>query len=274
MSILCGSILILVTGSNPIRVYAVLIEQAFFTPRGLMIAVQRATPLIFTALAATLAFQGGAINMGIAGQFMVGSSIASMAAYALPPLPKPLHIAAILLLSGFGGACAAFVPAIFKRMSGVNEVITGMISNLLMPSLLSFVTSTLRFIGLLRFHRSPDGIPMSARLRQFVEITQGGWGAGTKAHTGIFIAIVMAFMLTYWLKHTKLGFEIRITRANFSFAEFTGIHAGRMFFLAMMLSGAIAALAGAVEILGTSRGSQMGIAAIGDISSRRYPPAG
>ena len=264
LSVLCGSILILLTGDNPIRVYAVLIEQAFFTPRGLMIAVQRATPLIFTALAAALAFQGGAINMGVAGQFMVGSSVASMAAYALPPMPKPLHIVLILLLSAFGGACAAFVPAIFKRVSGVSEVITGMISNLLMPSLLSFVTGALRFVGLLRYRSSPDGIPDSARLLQFGELTQGGWGAGTKAHTGIFIAIAMAFVLTFWLKRTKLGYEIRMTRANFSFAEFTGIRAGRMFFLAMMLSGAIAALAGAVEILGVSRGSRMGIAAIGD----------
>lgn len=264
MSVLCGSILILLTGGNPLQVYTVLIEQAFLTPRGLMIAVQRATPLIFTALAAALAFQGGAINMGIAGQFMVGSSVASMAAYALPPMPKPLHIAAILLLSGVGGACAAFVPAIFKRLSGVSEVITGMISNLLMPSLLSLVTGVLRFVGLLRFRSTDDGIPASARLRQFAEITGGGWGSGTKAHTGIFIAIALAVVLTFWLKRTKLGYEIRMTRANFSFAEFTGIRAGRMFFLAMMLSGAIAALAGAVEILGVSRGSRMGIAAIGD----------
>lgn len=264
LSVLAGSVIILATGGNPLRVYVVLVEQAFLTPRGLMIAVQRATPLIFTALAATLAFQGGAINMGIAGQFMVGSSVASMAAYALAPLPKPLHIALILLLSGFGGAGAAFVPAIFKRLSGVNEVITGMIANLLMPSLLSFVTGALRFTGLLHYRPASSGIPASARLRQFAELTQGGWGAGTKAHTGVFIAVALAFVLTTWLKHTKLGFEIRMTRANFSFAEFVGIRAGRMFFLAMMLSGAIAALAGAVEILGASRGARMGVAAIGD----------
>ena len=79
VGIALGSIIVICVGYNPLRVYTLLIREGFLTPRGWMIAIQRGTPLILTAAAATLAFQAGAINMGIAGQFVVGSAFAAMA---------------------------------------------------------------------------------------------------------------------------------------------------------------------------------------------------
>ncbi len=128
LSILLGSLAVIWVGENPIRVYTRLIQEGFFTRRGFMIAIQRGTPLILTAAAATMAFRAGAINMGMAGQFMVGSTVASMAAAALAGLPKPVHLPLVLLFCAAGGAAAGFVPAFFKRVSGINEVITGMIA--------------------------------------------------------------------------------------------------------------------------------------------------
>ena len=121
LSVLIGSCLVLLTGENPVEVYTYLLRAPFTNTFGLMVAIQRATPLIFTALAAALAFQGGAINMGLAGQFAAGASIAGFAATALPPLPKALHLTVILFLCMLGGAAAAFIPAFFKRVSGVQR---------------------------------------------------------------------------------------------------------------------------------------------------------
>ncbi len=262
ISLLLGSIITLLNGENPLTVYASLLQQAFTTPLGLMIAIQRATPYIITSGAAVLAFQGGAINMGLDGQFTVGAAVAAVAGAALPPLPKVITIPIILVLCGLGGAAAGFIPAIFKRISGINEVITGMIANMIIPSLISAFFS----LPLLRLAASQarHGVQPWAQFSQFVELSNGGWGLGTKANTGIFAAVGIIILLAIWLKRTRLGFEIRMTSANFSFAEFAGIRAGRSFILTMMLSGAIAAMAGATEILGVWRTYSMGTLLVGN----------
>lgn len=253
LSLVIGSVIILLVGQDPLTVYSALIRQAFFTRLGLMIAIQRATPLIITSLAAVIAFKGGAINMGLEGQFMVGAAAAALAGYALPEMPKVITIPLIFLACGLAGAAAGWVPAFFKMVSGISEVITGMIANLIMPSLLSIVLS-LPFLRAARSGVSREGLPAWAQLSQFAEMDGGGVGVGTRANTGIFIAIALAIALAIFFKRTRIGYEIRISSANFLFAEFAGLKARRSFYAAMMISGAIAGMAGATEVLGVWRG--------------------
>ncbi len=264
LSMVVGSIMLLVVGENPLRAYIVLFQESFLKPRGLAIAVQRATPLILTSGAAVVAFQAGAINMGLAGQFMVGGSVAAMAGYALPPLPKIILIPLILLLSGCGGAMAGFVPAIFKRLSGISEIITGMISNYIIQYALGMIIGAIPLLSMASRGASREGVQPAAYLSQFAELTRGGWGSGTKANTGIFVAIGVVLFLAWWMRRSKMGYEIRMTRAKFTVAEFAGIKAGRSFFLGLMLSGAIAAMGGAVEVLGIWRGYRLGTLNVGE----------
>ena len=252
LSMLIGSVIILLVGQNPLTVYSALILEAFFSPRGLMIAVQRATPLILVSGAAVIAFQGGAINMGLQGQFVVGAAIAAVVGYALPEMPKVFAIPIVLVFCAIGGAAAGWIPAFFKMVSGVNEVITGMIANLLIPSLLSILLG-LPFLRSMRAGASQYGIQTWVQFSQFNDLTNGRLGFGTKANTAIFLAIGLVLLLGYWIKRTKIGYEIRISSANFSFAEFAGINANRSFYITMMLSGAVAAISGATEILGVWR---------------------
>lgn len=262
LCLLIGSVIILLVGQNPIEVYSSLILEAFFSSRGLMIAIQRATPLILVSGAAVLAFQGGAINMGLQGQFLVGGAIAAVVGYALPEMPKIVAIPIVLLFCALGGAAAGWIPAFFKMVSGVNEVITGMIANLLIPSLLSIVLG-LPILRSMRAGASRYGIQPWTQFSQFHELTNGRLGFGTQANTAIFMAIGLVLFLSFWIKRTKIGFEIRISSLNFSFAEFAGINANRSFYISLMLSGAVAAMAGATEILGVWRGYNTGTIALG-----------
>jgi simple sugar transport system permease protein len=264
VSVVLGSLAIAWIGKNPFEVYTALIRQGFFTRRGLMIMLQRGTPLILTSAAATMAFRTGAINMGIAGQFMVGGAAAAMAGYAFAGFPRVIHLPLVLTCSALGGAAAGFVPAFFKRVSGVNEVITGMIANLMMPHLLNGLVGGVSFLRTARAGASRAGIPASAQFRQFVEITGGEWGTATHAHTGVFFAVGVALVLAWWIKHTALGFELRMTRSSYTVAEFAGISAGRGFYLGMMLSGALAALGGATEVLGVWRSYRLGTLVVGE----------
>jgi general nucleoside transport system permease protein len=263
LSVVAGSLVILIAGENPIRVYGLVLRETFLGSGGYMIAIQRATPLILTAAAATVAFRAGAINMGLAGQFAVGSAVAAIAGYGLS-LPKALHIPVILLLCGVGGGLAAMIPAIFREMSGVSEVITGMIANLLIPYLLSALIGAFPAVRAARYGASSEGIRETARLLQFVELTDGRIGVATQANTGIFVAIGIVLALAIWMRISKLGYEFRITRLNPFFAEFGGIRARRYFFLGMVLSGAVAAMAGGVEILGVWRTYRMGTVEVGN----------
>ncbi len=262
LSVSIGSVLVLISGDNPIAVYSGLIQQAFFTPLGFMIAVQRATPLILTSLAAALAFQGGAINMGLEGQFMVGGAIAALCASALPEMPKFIAVPIVLVFCALFGAMAGFVPAIFKIVSGISEVITGMIANLIMPSLLAIVLS-LPFLRALRAVSRENGVQPWAQLTQFSELTNGALGSGTHANTGIFIAIGLAIFLAVVFKRTRIGYEIRISSANPALADFAGISSRRSFIIVMMLSGAIAAIGGATEVLGVWRANASGTISVG-----------
>ncbi len=252
-----GTLLILSVGEDPFTVYSALITQAFFSPLGIGIAIQRATPLILTAAAAVLAFQGGAINMGIEGQFMVGGAVAAVAGAAIPQMPGWIAVPIVLFFCALGGALAGWIPAFFRMVSGVSEVITGMIANLVVPPLLSLVLS-LPFLRLARSAASSGGIRPWAQLAQFNDLSQGGFGFGTRANTGIFVAVIVVILLATLLKRTRIGYEIRISSANFSMAEFSGINARRSFYLTLMLSGAIAAIGGATEVLGVWRGYNLG----------------
>jgi general nucleoside transport system permease protein len=252
-SLVIGAILILIAGENPVRVYSAILVEGFLTQRGMMIAIQRATPLILVSTAAVLAFQGGAINMGLEGQFLVGAAVASLVGANLPEMPKFAAIIIVLFCCAIGGAIAGWIPAFFKMVSGVSEVITGMIANLMMPSLIS-IAFGLPYIRDLRRAALQGGVRPWATFAQFNDLTQGGIGFGTKANTGIFVAIAMVLIMTLVMRRTKIGYEIRMSSANYGMAVFAGIKARRRFYTSLMLSGAIAAIAGATEILGIWRG--------------------
>jgi simple sugar transport system permease protein len=195
---------------------------------------------------------------------MVGTAVAGIAAVSLPEfLPPALRVGLVFVFCGLGGAAAAFIPAFFKRVSGVNEVITGMIANLLIPYLISAVVGAFPALRAARGAAS-GGIPQSAWLAQISELPLGELGEGTKANISILIGIGLTLALAYLLKRSRLGYEIRMSRQNPYFAEFGGIRVGRMFFVSMMLSGAIAAMAGATEVLGVWRQASYGTLAVGN----------
>lgn len=262
LSIVIGMLLILAVGENPLAVYSGLIEKAFFDPFGFMIAVQRMTPLILASAAAVLAFRGGAINMGLEGQFAVGATVAGVIGFMVPEMPKVFAIPIVLVFCGLAGAAAAWIPAFFKVVSGISEVITGMIANLVVPQLFGILLSV-PFLRTARMGASRSGIPPWVQLDKFSDLTNGAIGAGTHANTGIFLSIGLMLCIAYVFKRSKIGYEISMANANFFMAEFSGIKAKRSFYMAMMLSGAVAAMAGATESLGIYRNASSGTISVG-----------
>lgn len=231
VSLAAGAILIFLSGRNPIQTYGNLFD-AGFTCRAagrcvLLTTLQFATPLIFSGLSAMVALRAGFFSIGQAGQMLFGAAAAAWVGGHIV-LPQPVHPALALLAAAGFGALWGLVPAILREFIGVNEIISTL--------LLNSVAGVL--VGLIRLGKLSE----TARLLPLVD--------SAKVTVGILLAAAAAFGIYIYLWKTGRGFEIRNTAQAPRFALFGGIVRRATVLRAMAVSGALAGLAGAVEVLG------------------------
>lgn len=232
LSFLAGALLILAAGQNPLLTYANLFEAGFNCNPGpgrcaLVTALQFATPLILSGLSATVALRSGFFSIGQAGQMLFGAAAASWLAGFLS-LPAAIHPAIALIGAALLGGLWGLVPALLKHFIGVNEILSTLLLNPIAGVL----------VGLVRLPR----IDLSARLSPLI--------ASTKLSAGIFIALAAALLIYVFLWRTRYGLEVRTNANAPRFALYGGMPVHKPVLLAMVLSGALAGLAGGVEVLG------------------------
>ena len=231
-SLLAGAMLILAAGQNPLSTYASLFEAGFGCQPGpgrcaLVTALQFATPLILSGLSATVALRGGFFSVGQLGQMLFGAAAASWLGGRLS-LPQVIHPAVALVGAALLGCLWGLVPALLKHFIGVNEIIATL--------LLNPIASIL--VGLVWLPR----IEGSAHLPPLIP--------GSRLSAGIFIALVAAMLIYFFLWRTTHGLEIRAHANAPRFALYGGMPIHRPVLLTMAISGALAGLAGGVEVLG------------------------
>jgi ABC-type uncharacterized transport system permease subunit len=232
LSLLAGALLILAVGQNPLSTYANLFEAGFSCNDGpgrcaLVTTLQFTTPLILSGLSAAVALRGGFFSIGQLGQMLFGAAAASWLAGYLS-LPSVIHPAVALLGAALLGGLWGLVPALLKHFIGVNEIL----STLLLNPIASVM------VALVRLPR----VEVSARLWPLIP--------STKLSAGIFIALAAALLIYLFLWHTTRGMEIRASASAPRFALYGGMPVHKPALLAMVLSGALAGLAGGVEVLG------------------------
>lgn len=232
LSLLVGALLILAAGRDPLLAYANLFEAGFSCNSGpgrcaLVTALQFATPLILSGLSATVALRGGFFSIGQIGQMLFGAAAASWLAGNLA-LPTLIHPTVALIGAALLGAIWGLVPALLKHFIGVNEVLSTLLLNPIAGVLVGFV-------------RLPR-VDVSARLSPLIP--------STKLTAGLFIALAAALLIYLFLWRTTRGMELRANASAPRFALYGGMPIHRPVLLAMALSGALAGLAGGVEVLG------------------------
>ena len=245
-TLLVSALLVVWAGAPVGRTYTAIFEGGFGSVFALSETLTRAVPLILTGLAATVAFKSRLFNIGAEGQ-LYGGALAAVAVgglhggaglFAAPWLVFPL----MLVASALAGALLLLGPALLKARLGVDEVVT---------------TLLLNFIVLLGVSALLDGPmkdpaamgwPQSVGLAPELELSRPL--AGTRLHSGLFIASGLALALWLVFKHSLLGFQIRATGANARAAAFAGVPALRTAVLVALLSGGLAGLAGAIEVAG------------------------
>lgn len=247
LAFVAGAVLLLVLGADPIKAYSTMLDGAFGSQANLLKTLVRATPLLIIAIGICIAFRAGVINIGAEGQVFVGAITA--AAFALLPgsaLPAWL-LAPLTLIVGFvAGAAWGAIPGFLKARFEVNEILSTVMMNEIATQLLLFLLA-----GPLL---DPEQVKAGTRIPQTAQIPEAAFLARlappSQIHVGLFLGVAMAIIVYVLLWRTSIGYRIRAVGLNKDASRYAGISVPRYVMLALVLSGGLAGLAGAVELQG------------------------
>jgi general nucleoside transport system permease protein len=204
----------------------------------------RTTPLLLAGLGIALAFRAGIWNIGAEGQLLAGAAATTALGLIPTELPRVVLLPAVLLAGTLAGAFWASIAEVLRRRRGVLEVISTIMLNFVALHLVgALVHGPLQ--EPLGIYPQSSLIPDAARLPRLLP--------GTRLHAGFALAVMIAPLLWWWLRATAAGFRLRAAGANPNAATITGrIDVSRVVGLAFIASGALAGLAGAVEVSGVT----------------------
>jgi len=239
--VLFGAFLLLY-GVDPFALYASMIKSTFGDLYGFGEVLIKATPILLTGLAAALPARAGMINVGGEGQLAIGALFATyFAVFPLAAAPFFLGLPAMLLAGAVGGALWASITAFLKSRAAMNETITSLLLNYVAFFAVGFFVN-----GLLKDPASFNW-PFSPEISWALRLPIVN---GTRLHVGILIALALAAAVWFVLAKTRVGFRIRVLGSNPLAAERAGFRVSRMQFWVLIAAGALAGVAGMIEIAG------------------------
>jgi simple sugar transport system permease protein len=236
-----SAVLIASSGVNVGEAMQALVRGSLGGRSAIAETIVQATPLILTGLAVTIAFRAQLWNIGAEGQFFAGAMAAYFVASTFVNLPRIPMILLVFLGALIAGGIWGTIPALLKVKFGASEVIVTVMLNFVIEFVLSYLLGGPWQDPQSAFLQS-SRIPDAAIFSRIV--------TGTRVHIGIFVAIIAVLATWFLLYKTTLGYEIRAFGINSIASKYKGISPLRTIVLAFAISGAIAALAGASEIVG------------------------
>ena len=264
MGFIVGAVVLTIAGYSPLAAYREMILGVFSKPKYMVQVIIRATPLIFTGLSISFAFQTGMFNIGAEGQAIMGMVTAAVVGYCIE-LPPVIHFIAVALaaivVAGLWGALVGVLKAKF----GIHEVISGIMLNWIALYFNNFMIS-------MPWLKKPEAEASYEVLESSWLVVLNSWktsDAGrewlldgthpvlsdvlirTDLNYGIFLAIAAAALVWFLLTRTTKGYEMRAVGSGADAARFAGINVNKNLILSLAIAGALAGLAGAVVITGS-----------------------
>lgn len=242
-----GAVMLLFLKVNPVQAYAALWEGAFGSSNAFAETLVKATPLLLVALGICISFRGDVINIGGEGQMIIGAIMATWVGLTFTESAGWLVITLAMVAGFIGGAIWGGIPGILKAYFNVNEILSTVMMNAIAVQLMTFLL------------RGPmidpsqaklaSKIPQTARLLDIFHLPRL---VPTRLHLGALIAVALAILVYILLWRTTLGYRIRAVGQNPHASRYAGIKVPRYVVLALLLSGAFAGLAGAVQVYGVN----------------------
>lgn len=268
LALLAGGVLLLLAGVNPLETYRAMLEGAFGSAYAISETLVRATPLMLTGLAVSIAFRMLFWNIGAEGQLAMGAFAAAGVALflpqAVPGLPGWTLLPLMALAAFAAGAAWGLIPASLKAFLGVNEIITTLMLNYVAILWIQYLyygpwkdPKGFGFPGTAPFPEA-GWLPRLKDTPWLPQIVDTG-----RVHYGLGLAIVAAILIWIMLDRTRWGYEIKVIGENPRAARYAGISIVRNILLVMILSGGLAGLAGFSQVSAVSHRLQQGIV-VGD----------
>lgn len=242
VALLAGAVVIALSGQNPIPAYEALFAGAFGGPKAIAETLVMATPLILGGLAFAVAARAGLFNIGIEGQMVLGGMAAGLVGAWDPGWPAVVHLPLALLAGVVGGGLWGFIPGFLKAKTGAHEVISTIMLNYIAYRVSTVVIGREDLPLVNPALQATQPAAESARLPKLIE--------GTRLHAGFLVALAAAVIVWYVLYRTVFGYNLRTVGLSRGAAAYAGISWGRVITVAMLISGVLSGLGGAVDALG------------------------
>ena len=242
-----GTLMLVILRVNPLEAYAALWEGAFGSPNALAETLVKATPLLLVGLGICIAFRGNVINIGGEGQMIIGAIAATLVGLIFTDWPGWVVILIALVVGFLGGAVWGGIPGALKAYFNVNEILSTVMMNAIAVQLMNFLLRG-PMIDPAQAEKASK-IPQTARLLDAFRLPR--W-TPTRLHLGFLIAVGLAFLVYILLWRTTLGYRIRAVGQNPHASRYAGIDVKKRIVTALLLSGAFAGLAGAIQVYGVN----------------------
>jgi simple sugar transport system permease protein len=251
VALLISAVILAFVGGDPVRAYGHIVQAAFGSVGVLSDTLVKATPLILTGLACSLAFRMRLWNIGAEGQFLLGAWGASAIVLApvLPPgTPAIVLIPAMMVAGAVAGGIWGFIPGVLRARLGVNEIITSLMLN---------------YVALFWVQYWVFGPWSEGGFQQTEQFPREGWlprltdfaasvpdFSGLTVHLGFLFGLLAATIMSLLLNRSRAGYEIRLIGDSPRAARYAGIDIRRAIIVVFVISGALAGLAGMSEVGG------------------------
>ena len=244
VAVVLTSVVLLASGRSPVEPYTLMIEYASNADIQVLI-VNQATTYYLAALAVAVGFRMNLFNIGVDGQYRLAAMTAAVVGASVS-LPGPLHILLILVTAMLVGGVWAGIAGALKVTRGVSEVVSTIMLNAIATSVVAYLILPAQFGEQHGNNLTTGQIPSSGWFPGF------DTGPGGTVHGFLVVAVLCGVLYWLVLSRTRFGFDLRATGASQSAASASGVDAKRMVFGSMLISGAVAGLAGMPVLLGDS----------------------
>ena len=243
ISFIVGGVIVFGSGYDPFEVYYKLFKGALGSKFAIASTLRWVTPLLFTAVASAVAFRGGMFNMGVEGQLYIGALVGTIVGVSLKGVPHFVHVSLCFLAAMFAGMVYAMIPALMRVYLNASEVVTTLMLNYMIINFNNFVIqeyflATDSMVSTI----ATNEVEASARLSSIMP--------PYSVNTGLIIGLLMIVLFYILFNKSRLGYEFHISGINPQFARYGGIQVDKVRIGVMLISGCIAGLGGAVEIMG------------------------
>ena len=242
IGLVLGTVFVLLGGYNVLEVYSYLIRGSLGSVSALSSTIRWTTAFLLCGIASGIAFKGGMFNMGTEGQLYMGAISATLVGIYCKGLPAIAHIPLCMLAGMVAGAIWASIPALLRVYWNTSEIVVTLMMNYIAINFTSFLVKEFFLTtGVFGDSLTTDELAATARFPVF---------GGSPISFGFILGTLLVIAYILFFTKSKRGFEIKVSGVNPDFAKFSGISVNKVRISVMLMSGMVAGLAGAAEIMG------------------------